>query len=226
MAFDETTMYGPKPSCLSQLWWAWYNGVRKVAKKLRELLVRYGANMEKGSRFGQNRQQCRVQPRKLPVDNSKTECSEPEKDSYYRKRGSEDSTINCCRKNRHKHIDTELSHEAQLAGGISVCQTGLQEQVYDLRNCGPRHRFAVWNGKRFCIVSNCVQAISRDILCYAMRTLSHCFICGHVHDELIIEASKGVNLQAVCEQMGRVPPWLPGAVLRADGYACGFYMKS
>ena len=74
-------------------------------------------------------------------------------------------------------------------------------------------------------VENIVQAISRDILCYAMRTLSHCFICGHVHDELIIEASKGVDLKAVCEQMGRVPPWLPGAVLRADGYETEWYRK-
>ena len=74
-------------------------------------------------------------------------------------------------------------------------------------------------------VENIVQAISRDILCYAMRTLSHCFICGHIHDELIIEASQGVNLQAVCEQMGRVPPWLPGAVLRADGYETEWYRK-
>lgn len=74
-------------------------------------------------------------------------------------------------------------------------------------------------------VENIVQAISRDILCYAMRTLSHCFICGHIHDELIIEASQGVNLQMICEQMGRVPPWLPGAVLRADGYETEWYRK-
>lgn len=74
-------------------------------------------------------------------------------------------------------------------------------------------------------VENIVQAISRDILCYAMRTLSHCFICGHIHDELIIEASMGVDLKAVCEQMGRVPPWLPGAVLRADGYETEWYRK-
>lgn len=52
-------------------------------------------------------------------------------------------------------------------------------------------------------VENIVQAISRDILAYAMRTLSHCFICGHVHDELIIECSMGVPIDAVCEQMGR-----------------------
>ncbi|HHT14506.1 MAG TPA: DNA polymerase [Clostridiales bacterium] len=74
-------------------------------------------------------------------------------------------------------------------------------------------------------VENIVQAISRDILSYAMRTLSHCFIVGHIHDELIIEASMGVNLQAICEQMGRVPPWLSGALLRADGYETEWYKK-
>ena len=39
-------------------------------------------------------------------------------------------------------------------------------------------------------VENIVQAISRDILMYAMKTLRHCFICAHVHDELIIEAAE------------------------------------
>lgn len=74
-------------------------------------------------------------------------------------------------------------------------------------------------------VENIVQAISRDILAYAMRTLSHCFICGHVHDELIIECSMGVSLDAICEQMGRTPPWISGLLLRADGYECSFYKK-
>ena len=74
-------------------------------------------------------------------------------------------------------------------------------------------------------VENIVQAISRDILAYAMQTLSHCFICGHVHDELIIECNKQVSLDAVCEQMGRTPPWISGLLLRADGYECSFYKK-
>lgn len=85
-----------------------------------------------------------------------------------------------------------------------------------------------WNriesyGPKF--VENIVQAISRDILMYAMRTLSHCFICGHVHDELIIECDKRVSLAAICEQMGRTPPWIDGILLRADGYECNFYKK-
>lgn len=74
-------------------------------------------------------------------------------------------------------------------------------------------------------VENIVQAISRDILMYAMKTLSHCFICGHVHDELIIECSKDVSVDVICEQMGRTPPWVQGLVLRADGYECEFYKK-
>lgn len=74
-------------------------------------------------------------------------------------------------------------------------------------------------------VENIVQAVSRDILMYAMRTLSHCFIVGHVHDELIIECSVDVSLDAICEQMGRTPPWIKGLNLRADGYETMFYKK-
>ena len=55
-------------------------------------------------------------------------------------------------------------------------------------------------------VENIVQAISRDILCYAMQTLRSCSIVAHVHDELIIEADPRMSLEAVCEQMGRTPP--------------------
>ena len=74
-------------------------------------------------------------------------------------------------------------------------------------------------------VENIVQGISRDLLCYAMRTLRCCDIVAHVHDEIILEADPRVSLDAVCEQMGRTPPWAKGLVLRADGYECAFYKK-
>lgn len=83
-------------------------------------------------------------------------------------------------------------------------------------------RLETFGGK---LVENIIQAIARDILCYAMRTLSHCFIVAHVHDELIIECDKRMSLKAVCEQMGRTPPWAKGLLLRADGYECEFYKK-
>ena len=100
-------------------------------------------------------------------------------------------------------------------GGESVTYMGIdaQKKWSRIESYGPK------------FVENIVQAVSRDILSYAMRTLSHCFICGHVHDELIIECSPEVSLDAICEQMGRTPPWIPGIELRADGYECGFYQK-
>jgi len=74
-------------------------------------------------------------------------------------------------------------------------------------------------------VENITQATSRDILCYAMKTLRCCNIVAHIHDEVVIDADKRMSLEAVCEQMGRTPPWAPGLKLRADGFECNFYKK-
>ena len=101
-------------------------------------------------------------------------------------------------------------------------QFGSDCVTYEGINTGKWTRIESYGPK---FVENIVQAVSRDILAYAMKTLSHCFICGHVHDELIIECSPDVSLSAVCEQMGRTPPWISGLLLRADGYECSFYQK-
>lgn len=105
---------------------------------------------------------------------------------------------------------------------MGVNQFGSDSVTYEGINNNKWTRIESYGPK---FVENIVQAISRDILAYAMRTLSHCFICGHVHDELIIECSKDVSLDAICEQMGRTPPWIKGLLLRADGYECNFYKK-
>ena len=83
-------------------------------------------------------------------------------------------------------------------------------------------RLETYSGK---LVENIVQAIARDLLFHAMKTLSHCFIVAHIHDEIIIECSPDVSLDVICEQMARVPKWAEGLLLRADGYECDFYKK-
>jgi hypothetical protein len=112
---------------------------------------------------------------------------------------------------------------------ISVHPTGCKKQVYDLANCGPRHRFVVWDcgaGKAR-IVSNCTQAISRDLLCHAMQQLeaAGCRIVMHIHDEVVIEAPKGMEIDEVGRIMGIVPSWAEGLILDAAGYETEFYMK-
>lgn len=100
-------------------------------------------------------------------------------------------------------------------GGESVTYEGVgsTKRWERLESYGPK------------FVENITQAVARDILMYAMRTLRHCSIVAHVHDELIIEADQRMSLDAVCEQMGRTPPWAKGLLLRADGYECDFYKK-
>lgn len=100
-------------------------------------------------------------------------------------------------------------------GGESVTYEGIgsTKKWERLESYGPK------------FVENIVQATSRDILMYAMQTLRCCSIVAHVHDELIIECGKQVSVDAICEQMGRVPPWAKGLILRADGYECDFYKK-
>lgn len=76
-------------------------------------------------------------------------------------------------------------------------------------------------------VENIVQAISRDILCHAMRRVEDTGypIVMHVHDEIVVEASLDASVSEICHLMGETPPWAPGLLLRADGYECPFYRK-
>lgn len=100
-------------------------------------------------------------------------------------------------------------------GGEGVSYYGLtaQKKFERIESYGPK------------LVENITQAISRDILAHAMKTLRNERIVGHVHDEIILEAEKDADVQSICEQMGRTPAWIPGLVLRADGYECKYYRK-
>ncbi len=101
-------------------------------------------------------------------------------------------------------------------GGESVTYEGVgaTKKWERIKSYGPK------------FVENIVQAVSRDLLCFAMRNLSHCFIVGHVHDELIIECRPEVSLDAVCAQMSRSPDWMQDILIRGDGYETTFYQKS
>ena len=75
-------------------------------------------------------------------------------------------------------------------------------------------------------VENITQAVARDILYHALSTFRSSDVVMHIHDEIVIEADQHISLEAVCEQMSRVPPWARGLPLRADGYECDFYQKN
>ena len=74
-------------------------------------------------------------------------------------------------------------------------------------------------------VENIIQGLARDILCAAMLRMRTLRIVGHVHDEVIIEAPKSLEVETINQIMAETPSWAPGLVLNADGYECHFYQK-
>lgn len=110
---------------------------------------------------------------------------------------------------------------------VSIYPCSEIKSVYDIRNCGPRHKFAVWNGTTALIVSNCVQAISRDILCSAMVRMQKAGIStvAHIHDETVNEVPLDMKVDEVTSLMSISPDWMKDINLTAAGYECAFYMK-
>ncbi len=100
-------------------------------------------------------------------------------------------------------------------GGESVTYEGVgsTKKWESIESYGPK------------FVENIVQAVSRDLLCFAMRNLSEQRICGHVHDELIIECPETIAVESICSLMGKSPNWMKDILLRADGYETPWYKK-
>lgn len=129
-----------------------------------------------------------------------------------------------------RHDNAMLSTGPQLAAGIVIDKTKCKKRVYDIRNCGPRHRFAVYDPetKKVRLVHNCVQAIARDCLCAAMKRLTDAGykICAHIHDEVILEMPEGKgSLDGAVRIMCQNEPWNEGLVMNADGFEAKYYQK-
>jgi hypothetical protein len=102
-------------------------------------------------------------------------------------------------------------------------------KVYDIKNAGPQHRFSVRaKGYTPFIVHNCVQAVARDCLAYAMMNLDAAGyqIVMSVHDEVVLEVPYGQgSIDDVNRIMGMVPDWATGLPLKAESFETNYYKK-
>lgn len=83
-------------------------------------------------------------------------------------------------------------------------------------------RLETFGGK---LVENITQAVSRDILMFAIRNMKGYRIVAHVHDEVIVECTEDISVDSICQLMSKTPDWAEGLTLKAEGYEGKFYQK-
>ena len=225
MAFNEAALHRFESSCLQKLWRAWHNCLSKMAGKFREFLGGYGTYLDQRIGFGQNRQRERIFTRELSMDNKENKLQQQKNFKDFENKVLGDSPFCSCGNDGTEANYFAVPAKPRVADRITVFETGLSESVYDIRNCGPRHRFTVLDNDKLRIVSNCTQAMARDILMFAIRNMKDYRIVAHVHDEVIVECPEDVSVDSICQLMSKTPDWAEGLTLKAEGYEGKFYKK-
>jgi len=117
-----------------------------------------------------------------------------------------------------------------MSDRTSFRQAGSVTEVFDLLNCGPRHRFVILADGRPLIVHNCenaTQAAAADILIGAMDSIERAGfrIVLSVHDEFITEAPLSKDNTELEKLMATPPAWAPDLPLAAAGFTSMRYRK-
>lgn len=228
MALIKTAMSEPTCASLQELRGPRHNGLRAVARKFPEFPGRYGALIQARTPVRPDRQQQRLLAGKLSLGYTQRKFQEQTDKSGRALLRQDDKRTS--RRVGDRCDNAMLSAGPQLAAGIIVDKTKCKKRVYDIRNCGPRHRFAVYDPetKKVRLVHNCVQAIARDCLCAAMKRLTDAGykICAHIHDEVILEMPEGRgSLDDAVRIMCQNESWNEGLVMNADGFEAKYYQK-
>lgn len=228
VALIKTAM--PEPACasLQELRGPRHNGLQTLVGKFSEFPGRYGAIIQARTPVRPDRQQQRLFAGKLSLGYTKGKRQEQADKSSRAVLRQDDKRTS--RRVGNRHDNAMLSTGPQMAAGIVIDKTKCKKRVYDIRNCGPRHRFAVYDPetKKVRLVHNCVQAIARDCLCAAMKRLTDAGykICAHIHDEVILEMPEGKgSLDDAVRIMCQNETWNEGLVMNADGFEARYYQK-
>lgn len=225
MAQHEAKVYGTNAQSLEELWRAGHSCMRQMAKQFREFLGGHGAKLRE--RFGhrQDRQQRGLYAGELSVGRPENELSEPKTNtpSFRRNNGK-----GFCETAWNKLHDIAVSFGSRRSGRLTLGSCQLSQPVYDILDCGPRHRFVVLSEHGPLIVHNCVQATARDVLKEALFHLNnHGYdVRATIHDEVIItDPYNHGSLEEVIRLMCKGAAWTEGLPLNADGYYCSSYRK-
>lgn len=210
----------PKTLCLQKLWGEGYSGLRAVAKGLFIFLARHGSLLAKGLRDRSNRQRTGLLPRELSLGYSKGKQSQSKE--YYLPRWISSRLEGASEKQGDEVVHLTLPNTTRLVVGKDMQHP--HPEVFDLLNCGPRHRFVVraYAGAPVLMASNCCQGIARDVFAEKITEIEYKLglpVCLTVHDEVLVEVDAADAKDAqreVSRVMATAPEWIPEIPLSSD----------
>lgn len=228
VALHEGALRDPDRASMEELRGPRDHSLQGVERVVREVLRGHGSDIPEGATARSNRQREGLLEGQLPMGIRSRELQQPAKDSA---RGRE-AACGLVAGNRNRYDDPVLQTGARLPEGASVRQAGRDEQVYDLVNCGPCHRFVVLGEEGPLIVHNCeniTQAVACDLLSEGLLRMD---AAGYktvltIHDEAITEApdTDEFTFKKMEHLMSTLPDWAPGLPLVAAGYEAYRYRK-
>ena len=204
------------------------HGMQRMARIVRGILCGHGANLQTWTFAGSHRCEQGVLQKELPM--APTGRASEQSAKFQANRWDLNRTMVSNYEN--SELGSTLPPGAQLPTRAFVRQAQRNEQVYDLVNCGPRHRFVVLGSEGPVIVHNCeniVQAISCDLLCHALVNLeAHGYApITSIHDEVLCEVPDTDEYTELRmeEIMTSAPDWAAGLPLNAAGFEAYRYRK-
>ncbi len=224
LAFYETAVFGPKSSILQKLWRSRNHGVPGMAGVVPSVLGCDGSDVEGGLGFGSNRQRAGVFSRELSLDHSRRELPQPEAESDT---GMGSGRV-CQEQHRSRHPVLPRQARSSVTLGLHA-SSEYRAAVFDILNCGPRHRFAVRapGASHYAIAHNCVQAIARDAFAENMLRILDAGIwpMWSVHDEAVCAVHDADENERARRLMATTPSWLPGCPVESEATLSDRYKK-
>ena len=223
MALHEVAVLLRNIPDVSTLWRKGYNCLRQVEELVREFSGRHGADVPAWACAGQDRQQWKLLPGELSLDDVQ---GEREKQRQCIRRDRYNRAIES---NGRSAVNDSISYASWMAAGdagytskqrehqIESVQGAekIHQEVFDIRDCGPRHRFVLAGTEGPVIAHNCCQSLAFMLLMWQACRMAEqgIHLHGNIHDSFaaIVPAEQAEQTAAVMTKcMSEVPDWLPG----------------
>jgi len=204
-----------------------HHGVRALGF-VRSVLGGHGTHVQERSYSGPTGQLEGLQPGELRMENPQAAGIEHTQESVHRNPLGEDDGQAGVREIGGRSDYPPVSLEPWCPGRVDVQRAGCHEQVYDLKDCGPRHRFVVrGKSKHPFIVHNCTQAVGGDFMTHGLLVAEKRGMepFATIHDQALAVRRPGQTADMFREALTVLPPWAEGFPLAADCGVVNYYTK-